>query len=562
MGEAHTLRAGPLEATFTDGELRHVRFGGSEVVQRIYVAVRDHNWGTLPGRLESVSVHAAKREFQIVFDSIHQQGGVDFRWRGTLTGTESGKISFAMDGRAHSTFLRNRIGLCVHHPLRECAGQPCVIETAAGTFEHTRFPEFVSPHQPFLNVRAITHEIAPGLRAEVRFHGDVFETEDHRNWTDANFKTYGTPLRLPFPVKVHAGTEISQRIEIALQGAPETSEPSWRRAVRLRMTNACGARLPRIGLGIASDGRPLPERELQALRRLKLSHLRVDLPPRGDWRCRLERAAAEARAIGARLEVALTLPGDTSALRHWALAVDRWLVYQENEKATGAAVACEVRAAVGPEAFLVVGTNAYFAELNRNRPEGDGWDAACFSVNPQVHAFDDESVMANASGQFDAVRSALRFLGGRSVVVSPVTLRPRFNPDATGSVEPLEPDPRQKLPFCAAWTLASLRALARAGASSVTYYETRGAGGVLDGGDVYPVFRVLEAAGEFAGADVLECESSDDSRVVALALESGGRRRMLIANLTGAPCEIAVEGHSETLNLEPYAVIRHEGEEG
>jgi hypothetical protein len=558
MGEAHTLRAGPLEATFTDGELRHVRLGGVEVVQRIYVAVRDHNWGTTPGRLENVSVRVAECEFQIVFDSIHKQGGVDFRWRGTLTGTESGNISFAMDGKAYSTFLRNRIGLCVHHPLRECAGKPCVVETADGALEQTQFPEFVSPHQPFLNVRAITHELAPGLRAEVRFHGDVFETEDHRNWTDANFKTYGTPLRLPYPVKVLAGAVISQRIEVTLQGAPPPPEPPRRRVVRLRTKNARGARLPRIGLGMASDGRPLSERELQALRRLKLSHLRVDLPPRGDWRQMLELAAAEAKSIGARLEVALTLPGDTSALRSWTPAVDRWLIYQESEKATSAEAACEVRAAVGPDAFLVVGTDAYFAELNRNRPVGDGWDAACFSVNPQVHAFDDESVMANAAGQYDAVRSARRFLLARPVVVSPITLRPRFNPDATGSVEPPEPDPRQKLPFCAAWTLASLRALTRAGASSVTYFETHGPGGVVDGDETYPVFHFLEAAGEFAGADALECESSDESRVAAMAFESGGRVQMLIANLTGASCEIAIEGHSETLNLGPYAVTHHE----
>ena len=77
---------------------------------------------------------------------------------------------------------------------------------------------------------------------------------------------------------------------------------------------------------MASDGRPLSETEIYALRRLKLSHLRVDLPSRGDWRPRLELAAVEARAIGAKLEVAVMLPGDTSALRNWAPAVDRWLV--------------------------------------------------------------------------------------------------------------------------------------------------------------------------------------------------------------------------------------------
>ena len=135
MGETHALRAGPLEATFSGGDLRHIRFGRSEVVERVYAAVRDRNWGTTPGRLENVDIQAREREFRIVFDSIHQQDDVDFRWRGTITGTDAGSISFAMDGKAHSTFLRNRIGLCVHHPLRECVGKPCVVTTADGATE-------------------------------------------------------------------------------------------------------------------------------------------------------------------------------------------------------------------------------------------------------------------------------------------------------------------------------------------------------------------------------------------------------------------------------------------
>ena len=404
--------------------------------------------------------------------------------------------------------------------------------------------------------------MTPGVRAEVRFYGDVFETEDHRNWTDANFKTYSTPLSLPFPVEVRAGAEVHQRVEVRLQGASEPLEFSRQRAVRLRVANATGLRLPRIGLGMASDGRPLSDLERQSLRRLNLDHLRVDLPLRSDPREVLERAVAEARTVGVNLEVAVTLPGNTRELRDWVSAVDRWLVYHENEKSTGGSAALDLRAALGPEAYVVVGTNTFFAELNRNRPQGDGWDAACFSVNPQVHAFDDESVMQNAAAQFDAVRSALRFLGGRPVVVSPVTLRPRFRLVATAGEKPLEPDPRQSMPLCAAWTVASLKALAEAGTSSVTYFETHGAGGVLDGEQRYPVFHVFEALSEFAGASVLECESSDDSRVAGLALNAGGRRRTLIANLTSEPCETVVEGHAETLSLAAYAVTRLDHEEG
>ena len=556
MSESRSLRAGPLQATFAGGELRHIRFGSSEVVQRIYGTVRDRNWATTPGLLENVSIHAGTREFQIVFDSLHQQGEVNFGWRGTIIGTESGSISFTMDGKANSTFRRNRIGLCVYHPLRECRGKPCVVEVADGALERTQFPEFVSPHQPFLNVRAIRYEIAPGIRAEVRFNGDVFETEDHRNWTDANFKTYGTPLHLPFPVEMIAGAEIHQSIEVTLQSAPKSTESSRERVVQVRIADPLGLRLPRIGLGIASDGRALSKADREMLSRLRLNHLRVDVALCSDALPALELAAAEAKAIGAKLEAAVTLPGDTKGLKDFMPIVVRWLIYDQNEKATGANAARELRAVLGSEAFLVVGSNAYFAELNRNRPEGDGWNAACFSVNPQVHTFDDESVMQNTSAQFDAVRSALRFLGGRPVVVSPVTLRPRFNPNVIGVVEPPQPDPRQKLPFCAAWTVASLKALAEAGASSVTYFETHGAGGVLDGREAYPVFRVLEAVGEFAGAHVIACESSDDSRVAALGLEFGGRRRMLIANLTGELCEIDLAGSSETMHLEPYAVSR------
>ena len=541
----HTLRAGSIEAIFGEGDLRHIRYRGSEIVQRIYVAVRDRNWSTPAGRLENLDIQAGEREFRIVFDSIHKEGDVDFRWRGTIAGTASGGISFAMDGKAHSTFLRNRIGFCVHHPLRECSGKSCVVERADGGVAQSEFPEFVAPHQPFLNVRAIAHEVAPGVRAEVRFSGEIFETEDHRNWTDANFKTYGTPLHLPFPVEVRAGEEIHQKIEVHLQCASESPEPARERLVRLRALSATGVRLPKIGLGMASDGRQLSETERQALRRLRLNHLRVDLPL-SDPRSALERAALEATAIGAKLEAAVTLPCDTRELSDWMPVTDRWLVLSREEPATGGPAARALRAALGPEAFVVAGTNDNFAELNRNRPEGEGWDAACFPVNPQVHAFDDESVMANAAGQFHAVRTAMSFAGGRPIVVSPVTLRPRLHSGAT--------DPRQKLPFCAAWTLASLKALAEAGASSVTYYETRGAGGVLDGDENYPVFDVFEAIGEFAGAQVIPCESDDVFRAAALALESGGRRRTLIANLTAERCEVEVDG--QALRLAPYAVAR------
>ncbi len=58
----------------------------------------------------------------------------------------------------------------------------------------------------------------PAFGARVEFEGEVFEMEDQRNWTDASFKTYCTPLEIPYPVEVTKGTKISQKITISVAG--------------------------------------------------------------------------------------------------------------------------------------------------------------------------------------------------------------------------------------------------------------------------------------------------------------------------------------------------------
>ena len=87
------------------------------------------------------------------------------------------------------TFWRNRIGICVLHPIRECAGAHYVAVKADGSTQGGVFPRDISPHQPVQDLAALLHEVSPGLWAHVRFNGEVFEMEDQRNWTDASFKT-------------------------------------------------------------------------------------------------------------------------------------------------------------------------------------------------------------------------------------------------------------------------------------------------------------------------------------------------------------------------------------
>ena len=110
-----------------------------------------------------------------------------------------GSLEFTGAATPTTDFLTARTGFVVLHPLKGVAGRPVEVEHVDGTVEKSNFPELVNPVQPFLDIRALTHEVMPGLQAAVRMEGDTFEMEDHRNWTDASFKTYVRPLALPWP---------------------------------------------------------------------------------------------------------------------------------------------------------------------------------------------------------------------------------------------------------------------------------------------------------------------------------------------------------------------------
>ena len=311
LPEQTQLRAGPLSMIFEAGDLRYIRFGDREILRRIYVAVRDHNWDTILPQLTNVQIEREGDSFRITYDVENKHGEVDFFWKGTITGDANGTITFSMDGEARSTFRRNRIGFCVLHPM-SCAGIPCRIEKVDGAVEESTYPISIAPQHlingeikpvaPFNNMRAVRYEVTAEVEAEVRFEGEVFEMEDQRNWTDASYKTYGTPLSEPFPVEVPAGTKISQRITLTLNTQRESSTKTrdvTPQPITLEISSTDTRPLPRIGLGVASHGEPLNAGELERLKLLNLSHLRVDVDlTQPDYEATLRRATDEARALG------------------------------------------------------------------------------------------------------------------------------------------------------------------------------------------------------------------------------------------------------------------------
>ncbi len=599
------LRAGPLRMLYdpTCGFLRRIQLGEREVLRGIYAAVRDRNWGTTPGVICENRRDLEASSFHIEFASEHRHDEVHFLWQGKLHGDADGTVRYEFDGVAKTSFLRNRIGFCVLHPIHECAGAQARQTRTDGSVTRCRFPELIEPQifgrSSFRDLRAVAHEIETGLWAELEFEGDTFEMEDQRNWTDASFKTYCTPLALPFPVEVREGTRIHQTVTLRVSkkianggdASIEVGSP-LPEVLTLTIPHSPTTPLPAIGLGVASHGEPLGEREVSMLRQLQLAHLRADLRlAEPNWHLKLDQAASEAGQLGAQLELAVHLPrlGDIDAeatartLRRHAARFARVLALREGEPATSTETILLVRRLLrGISVPVGSGSDCNFCELNREQALGrlalKDADFLFWSITPQVHATDHLSIMETLEAQAATVRSA-RAIGGRlPLVVSPVTLKQRFNPVATAAAKlhspdelPPEVDARQLSQFAAAWTIGTLAVLTEAGAESVTLYETTGWRGVMDGGQAarhpalfparpgvtFPIFDALQLLA--CDRTTTLCSVGQQKELSGFALfEAQTPKQFVLANLspTGRTARWRGPGALEALvALKPYQVI-------
>src|SRR5258706_9684211 len=220
-----TLPAGPMTVEFDKGQLRYLKVNGVEVLRGIGFLVGDEKWGTYAPRLGRLKIEERADGFTVSFRAVCKRSDQEISYTAVIEGTRGGDLSFACTATPKTEFLTARTGFVVLHPLRGVAGFPVQIEHVDGSLVVGRFPELVDPVQPVLDIRALTHEILPGLKATVRMEGDAFEMEDHRNWTDASFKTYVGPLARPWPYTLAAGKPVTQSIKFSLSG-PAPAERS------------------------------------------------------------------------------------------------------------------------------------------------------------------------------------------------------------------------------------------------------------------------------------------------------------------------------------------------
>ncbi|WP_237684311.1 hypothetical protein [Pseudaminobacter soli (ex Zhang et al. 2022)] len=569
-----TLRAGPLTVEFDNGALRYVRVAGIEVLRGIAFLVRKENWGTFTPDVENLRFQEDADGFTVTYRATCGDASRRIVYDARIEGRADGSLSFVAEAEPLTDLLTNRTGFIVLHPIEGVAGQPVKVLHEDGREQVSQFPEKINPRCPFTDIRALSHEIAPGTWATCTMEGDAFEMEDQRNWSDASYKTYVRPLRRPWPYTLPKGVKFTQAVRLEINGPiPEGGKDQGNEPVVLELGEVIG-KMPMIGIGVpAEEAAPALERP-ELIKRLVPRWLvcEIDLR-RGHGRSELEKYRKLADLTGAEVTLEIITKGSMDpfgelqplahAVQEVGLAPQAVAVFPAQDMKSVQPDApwpemptFEETYAAARRAFPGVklggGMAAYFTELNRKRPPADRLDYVSFTTCPNVHAADDISVMETLESVPHLIRSARAFMGeGVGYRIGPSQLGCRENPygnstapnEHNGRVCLSRVDPRQRGLFTAAWTIGYIAACAEEGIDAVALGASTGPFGHIyrmadfeqpwydeqNGSLVYPSYHVMSDLAASSGAELLAVRSCHG--VKSIAVWKDGRVILWVANL-------------------------------
>jgi hypothetical protein len=573
------LKAGNLSMIYENGNIRRIKAGNNELLRMIYPSVRGKGWLTIYPVISGEKFEINSNSFRINFLSNYKAGEINFQAHFSIEGFSDNSLIFSIEGEALSDFEKNRIGFCILHPA-DYAGKICEIGHTDGNKEMLKFPYLISPHQPFTDIRDMQWTITD-YKCSLKLSGDVFETEDHRNWTDASYKTYCTPLNLPYPVRIEKGGKINQKITFRVSGEIDTvNKVDEEIKISILPGNSCP--LPAIGICQASRPQPLTDAEADIIRKLNFDHYRTDLllfDP--GWNLKAETALSEAIRISAPLELAIfvddNFPVQVKDLIDWITVRDPEIalinIFHKDHRSTPESV-INSAASLFKKAFPSIrtgsGSNANFTQVNRARPDSVLMDYLSYSIHPQEHASDNMTLVENLQAQSTTVESAGNFSNGKGIWVSPVNIQRRFNANIENYEHPVndgtcprQVDSRLLSLFGACWTMGSLKYICESGAAGVTYLETVGERGIIQGdfpsqwpvefpsikGMIFPVYFIFHFIAGCRSFRIIKTASSEPLSVDSLLFSDGNNVKMMIANFTSQDKAVSLSNFKENINL-------------
>lgn len=540
---------------FSDGDLRKINIQGKEIIQRIYFAVRDEEWLNIEYVVKNFNSELSGTTAIYSYDLIFKKGKVDFTARLTIK-IEHNQLVIEAFGKASTNFMKNRIGLCIHLPS-SLKGTPCNVSHIDHTFTSTELPLLVSPHQPIKEISQIELQ-SDGFQVRIDFEGDIFEMEDQRNWTDASYKIYSTPLELPFPIEVKKGDLFHQKISVTVLPNVYTTTYSGNEDPK----NTGQQMFPSPRLGTIIPGNLAGDMMNHFLERdtFPFSFLRIDFHLYNDsWEEDIRKTILFAKRMNIPVYAILYLDKQYNieietfkafCTRYSLQQLIQFIALLSSEKFVPADgelryLISELRS-FSPNIRLGTGTDANFAQLNRNVPFVKELDFISYSIQPQEHASDKLSITENIKGQYDTVKTAQSFGNEITIHITSLSFFRRFN----ANIEKVAPNnhipnyPYAGSHFETGWFIGALHELIAAGADVITsvFYLTENS----------PLLTLFEKLANHPPEGFYSDCSTLPEKYTILSWKSKGKKYSAIANLTEEP--ITLRFDSLRAELFPYDI--------
>lgn len=532
FSRAELLTAGNLSAIFEEGNIRYIKYHGEEITRMIYPAIRDENWKTIYPRISDMVINKEKSSFSVRYRALFDEGNVKFNAEFIIEGGPDDSISFTMKGEALKPFRSKRVGLCMLHPVYAAAGRPVSVTSPGGEVSEKSFPASITPVPPFTDVKAMEWTTPTGISLHIDFDGDVFETEDQRNWGDNSYKTYSGPQYCVSMVQYDEGQRMEQRISLRVGGGVPARSHAAAEERKLP--------LPSVGYCRNPQKRRLSDAEVMLAASIPFDHYRVELHLRNPaWKDVLKAACEESVLLKVKLELVLFFyeglveekTDYAQTLEACAHTIGSVLILYENHSTPPAQPYNIVYRTLKnslPGIAIGYGTDVWFAELNSKAPLNVDYDFISFPYNPQVHLNDSRTILENLEG-IQAIVSAARIKAPADIVhLSPVTLDERPERDTAGIEMRTAPDERMHTWFGCWWMLRMI--YGPGSANLVTIFDLTGGRGIIDTTrqELSPLFQALKMIKEFQPVCVIHSvETGHNDKV------PGAGSRLVFENAKG-----------------------------
>ncbi len=442
---------------------RNITFQNLLILKMISFLVRDKNWNNYEPKILNYEENFDSC-LEYIFDL---EFGVNeiLKTRNTILFSDN-SITLSSEGEFLTDFWTNRIGFNLLIPLQNHVNSNIIVTKEEGVKEENKFPELITPDQPFFKFKNLSYTLDNSLLVNINFEGILFEMEDQRNWGDASYKIYSGSLLDPFPYLEKEGSNFSQTVKIELANKKQRSFPSKN---VIKIDDTASYKFPKIGIKI--DSPILPDDNL--ISNFDYYYYLIDFTE--DFKSIASKSQNKVFLVALVNHIndpEKELTKIYNFISKNTINLDKILIcpkiYLNSFQPAGEWPKVpelneyyKIAKKMFSNSQIVSGMVTNFTELNRKRPKMF-YDLVSFSFTPIVHDSSDFGVLNTPESIPYILKTLKIFSNSSDVHIGPISIGMHFNPYGESLVENkkkirlemADRDPRHDQLFSLTWTLA------------------------------------------------------------------------------------------------------------